>query len=75
MSWCRLLLCSIAAGCLLASGTGCAGSYNPYYHESGQNPYGRRGTIHQDAYPPGYRPGHNPRGPDRGRVIYGRRRR
>ena len=58
-----LLLCSLAAGCLLASATGCTETYNPYAHSD--DPYGRRKTIHHDAYPPGYSPGYNPRGPGR----------
>ena len=56
------LLCWFAAGCLLASATGCTETYNPY---AGDNPYRRSQSVHRDAYPPGYSPGYNPRGPGR----------
>jgi len=71
MRWRGVLVCALTAGCLLASATGCVETYNPY----GQNPYARRGTVHSDAYPPGYSPGYNPRGPGRhslGKTSYGR---
>ena len=59
-----LLLCWFAAGCLLASATGCTETYNPYAQSYDRDdPYSRRGSIHRDAYPPGYYPGYNPRGP------------
>ena len=69
MKWRRVLLCSFAAVCLLASVTACGGS---------SSPYARSETTYRNPYPPGYNPGYNPRGPGRhsmGHTSYGRPRR
>jgi ABC-type oligopeptide transport system substrate-binding subunit len=42
----------LAAACLLAASSGCASS------RGSDGGYYRRGTAHQDAFPPDYVPGH-----------------
>jgi hypothetical protein len=57
----RAIVLLLAAACLLAASSGCA---NPGGSDGG---FYRRGSVHHDAFPPGYVPGRY------GRYSYGRR--